>query len=175
MNPFELLKNTQAIKEQSEKLQQELADIRAEGSSGGRMVTITLNGKFEMMGIKVPIISVVVGEGGSGGALALGVGDSVVMLENAVYSVISPEGCASILWKDAHRAPDAADALKLTSYDLLKFEVIEKIIPEENKTYEETAADLKEYLVSEITKKMKLSPDELLDKRYKKFRKIGEK
>ncbi len=128
---------------------------------------------YEMMGLKTPIISVVVGEGGSGGALALGVCDTAIMLENAVYSVISPEGCASILWKDATKAPDAAEHLKLTSYDLLKFEVVEKIIPEEGKTEREICSALKRFLLDEIMRLQTLPVSELLDERYEKFRKIG--
>ena len=128
---------------------------------------------YEMMGLKTPILSVVVGEGGSGGALALGVCDTAIMLENAVYSVISPEGCASILWKDASKAADAAAHLKLTSYDLLKFEVIEKIIPEQDKTEREICSELKKYLLDEIAKLRELPVSALLDNRYAKFRKIG--
>lgn len=130
---------------------------------------------LEMMGIKTPIISVVVGEGGSGGALALGVCNTCVMLENAIYSVISPEGCASILWKDSTKAPDAADALRLTSYDLYKSGIAEKIIEEKDKSYENISSDLKQYIVDEIRKMSSLSPDALLAQRYEKFRKIGEK
>lgn len=128
---------------------------------------------FEMMGLKTPIISVVVGEGGSGGALALGVCDTAVMLENAVYSVISPEGCASILWKDAAKAPEAAAHLRLTSYDLKEFDVIEKIIPEQDKSEREICSALKKYLLDEITRLKALPVQELLDGRYAKFRKIG--
>lgn len=128
---------------------------------------------FEMMGLKVPIISVVIGEGGSGGALALGVCDTAIMLENAVYSVISPEGCASILWKDASKAPEAAEALKLTSYDLLNFEVVEHIVKEQNRTEKEICDDLKKLLISELEQKSALPTDALLSGRYQKFRKIG--
>ena len=128
---------------------------------------------YEMMGLKTPIISVVVGEGGSGGALALGVCDTAVMLENAVYSVISPEGCASILWKDATKAPDAAAHLKLTSYDLLKFEVVEKVIQEDGKTEREICSALKKYILDEILRLRVLPTEELLDGRYEKCRKIG--
>lgn len=128
---------------------------------------------YEMMGLKTPIISVIVGEGGSGGALALGVCDTAIMLENAVYSVISPEGCASILWKDAAKAPEAAAHLKLTSYDLLKFEVVEKLIPEAGKTDREICSALKAILLDELTRLKTLTPEELLDHRYAKFRKIG--
>lgn len=144
--------------------------IDAEERGQGEAIAENL---FEMMGIKVPIISVIVGEGGSGGALALGVCDTAVMLENSVYSVISPEGCASILWKDAAKAPDAAEALKLTAHNLYDYEVVEKIIEEKDKTPEEICSDLKTFLASEIAAKQKLSVQELLAARYNKFRKIG--
>lgn len=128
---------------------------------------------YEMMGMKTPIISVIVGEGGSGGALALGVCDTAIMLENAVYSVVSPEGCATILWKDAAKAPEAAEYLRLTSYDLLKFDVVEKVIREDSKTDREICSELKAILLEEINKLMQMTPEELLDHRYAKFRKIG--
>lgn len=128
---------------------------------------------YEMMGLKVPIISVVIGEGGSGGALALGVCDTAIMLENAVYSVISPEGCASILWKDASKAAEAAEALKLTSYDLLNFEVVEHVVKEQNRTEKEICDDLKKLLISELEQKAALPTEALLSGRYQKFRKIG--
>ncbi len=146
--------------------------IDAEERGQGEAIAENL---FEMMGLKTPIISVIVGEGGSGGALALGVCDTAVMLENSVYSVISPEGCASILWKDSSKAADAADVLKLTANDLLKFEVVEKVIEETDRKTEEICSELKSFLVNEINKKEKLSVEELLDERYNKFRKIGEK
>lgn len=144
--------------------------IDAEKRGQGEAIAENL---FEMMGLKTPVISVVVGEGGSGGALALGVADTVIMLENAVYSVISPEGCASILWKDAAKADEAAAALKLTAHDLLGFGVAEKIIEEEGRSYEQIADDLKNVLIKEIDSKQKKSSKELLDARYNKFRKIG--
>lgn len=146
--------------------------VSAEERGQGEAIAENL---FEMMGLKVPIISVVVGEGGSGGALALSVSDTVVMFENSVYSVISPEGCASILWKDSAKASDAAQALKLTADDLYQFEVIEKIIQEKDRTNEEICDSLKEFLISEIKAKQSLSIDELLNQRYEKFRKIGKK
>ena len=144
--------------------------IDAEKRGQGEAIAENL---FEMMGIKVPIISVIVGEGGSGGALALGVCDTAIMLENSVYSVISPEGCASILWKDASKAADAAEVLKLTAHDLYKFGIVEKIIEEKDKTQDEICSDLKSFIASEIEAKSKLSTQDLLDGRYKKFRKIG--
>lgn len=128
---------------------------------------------MEMMTLKTPVVSVVTGEGGSGGALALSVADSIFMLENAVYSVISPEGCASILWKDSSKAPDAAEALKLTAKDLHKFGIVETVIVEENRTNEEICDELKVKLVKEIKRLSKLDIDDLLDDRYEKFRKIG--
>ena len=144
--------------------------IDAEERGQGEAIAENL---YEMMTLKTPIISVVLGEGGSGGALALGVGDTVCMLENSVYSVISPEGCASILWKDSSKASEAADVLKLTARDLYEFGVIEKIVDEKNKTYEEICSDLKSYIVEEIAEKQLLSTEKLLDMRYNKFRKIG--
>ncbi|MBO4897981.1 MAG: acetyl-CoA carboxylase carboxyl transferase subunit alpha [Clostridia bacterium] len=143
--------------------------IEAENRGQGEAIAENL---FEMMGISVPIISVVAGEGGSGGALALGVCDSLIMLENAIYSVISPEGCASILWKDSAKAPDAAEALRLTAPDLYKFGIADKIIDETDKTNEKICKDLKDYIVAQIELCEKYSAQELLDKRYGKFRKI---
>lgn len=144
--------------------------IDAEERGQGEAIAENL---YEMMGLKTPIISVVVGEGGSGGALALGVCDTAIMLENSVYSVISPEGCASILWKDSAKAPEAAEALKLTAKDLLDFEVIEKVINETGKNSEEICSELKSFIMEEIKAKEKLSEEELLSQRYNKFRKIG--
>ena len=144
--------------------------IEAENRGQGEAIAENL---FEMMGLKVPVISVVVGEGGSGGALALGVCDTAIMLENSVYSVISPEGCASILWKDAGRAAEAAEVLKLTAQDLYKFGVVEKIIAETDRTQDEICSDLKSVISAEIEAKSKLSEKILLDGRYEKFRKIG--
>lgn len=145
--------------------------IDAEERGQGQAIAENL---YEMMTVKTPIVSVVTGEGGSGGALAMGVGDAVIMLENAVYSVISPEACASILWKDSSKAVDAAAALKLTATDLYKFGVIEKIIGETGKTADEICSDLKNAIDDEINGKRKKSIKDLLDERYNKFRKIGE-
>lgn len=144
--------------------------IEAEERGQGEAIAENL---FEMMGLKIPVISVIVGEGGSGGALALGVCDTAVMLEKSIYSVISPEGCASILWKDSSKAPEAADVLKLTAGDLYGFGIVEKLIEEEGKSTEEICSDLKSFLVNEIRAKEKLSVEDLLDARYEKFRKIG--
>ena len=128
---------------------------------------------MEMMTLKTPVVSVVTGEGGSGGALALSVADSIFMLENAVYSVISPEGCASILWKDSSKAADAAEALKLTAKDLKKYGIADEVISEENRTNEEICDELKIKLVNKIKKLKKIDTGFLLEQRYEKYRSIG--
>ncbi len=131
----------------------------------------------EMSTISTPIISVVIGEGGSGGALGVGVADRVFVLENSYYSVISPEGCAAILWKDGSKAPDAAAVLKLTGEDLIKLKVIDGIIPEPlggaHRDPEKTAGNIKEVLVMELKDLVALRKDELVKQRYKKFRSMG--
>jgi len=144
--------------------------IDAEERGQGEAIARNL---MEFMTLKTPVVSVVVGEGGSGGALALGVADTVIMFENAVYSVISPEGCASILWKDSGKAPEAAEALKLTADDLLEFGVIEEIIPESGKSFEETCQHLKSLLLNEIDKKTVVPIEQVLNARYERFRRIG--
>ncbi len=121
---------------------------------------------LEMSDLRVPIIAIINGEGGSGGALALAVADRVWMLENAMYSILSPEGFATILWKDSSRAPEAAELLKITSKDLLKNGVIDKIISEEN-----TIDILKAALITELDTLSKLTTDELVEARYQGFRK----
>lgn len=133
---------------------------------------------LKMAGLKVPIISIVIGEGSSGGALAIGIGNKILMLENAIYSILSPEGYASILWKDASRAKEAAEKMKLTAKDLYEFGIIDDIIKEPQKDKEEafnkTSKDLKNKIVN-ITKELKkLSEEEIVENRYKKFRKMGE-
>ncbi|MFF2091997.1 acetyl-CoA carboxylase carboxyl transferase subunit alpha [Paenibacillus sp. NPDC058174] len=132
----------------------------------------------EMAGFGVPIICVVIGEGGSGGALALGVGNRVIMLENAIYSAISPNGAASILWKDASKADVAAEAMKITAKDLLEFEIIEDIVAEPqggaHRDLVFTADQLKEKLWLHLQQLLQLTPEELIEDRYQKFRKIGE-
>lgn len=141
----------------------------------------------EMAGLKVPIVVLVLGEGGSGGALAIGIGDRVLMMENAVYSVISPEGCAAILWKDAGRAADAAEGLKLTASELKKFDIIDAIISEPSpwtmpvegdkkseKAFGKICESLKKTLFDETKKLALLDTKKLLDERYQKFRKMGE-
>jgi acetyl-CoA carboxylase carboxyl transferase subunit alpha len=130
-----------------------------------------------MSQIDTPIVCVVIGEGGSGGALGIGIGDRVVMLEHAYYSVISPEGCATILWKSVDHAPRAASALKLTSRDLLRFGVIDEIIQEPlggaHRDHCEAASFLKSYLIRALREIGEQPRSELLQRRYEKFRKIG--
>jgi acetyl-CoA carboxylase carboxyl transferase subunit alpha len=131
----------------------------------------------EMAALQVPVVITVIGEGGSGGALALGVGDRVIMLEHAVYSVISPEGCAAILWKSPGAAPDAAAAMKITAQDLKKFGIIDEIVPEPTGGAHSDPAAAAELLAPSIERALKdlqkLKPAQLLDERYKKFRKMG--
>ncbi|PIP19689.1 MAG: acetyl-CoA carboxylase carboxyl transferase subunit alpha [Candidatus Omnitrophica bacterium CG08_land_8_20_14_0_20_41_16] len=131
----------------------------------------------EMVSIATPIISIVIGEGGSGGALGIGVADRVYVLENSYYSVISPEGCAAILWKDGSKAPEAAAALKLTGEDLLRLKVIDAVIPEPlggaHRNPEKTAQNIKEVLVKEIKELKNFKKEDLLKARYNKFRGMG--
>lgn len=144
--------------------------IGAEERGQGQAIAENLG---EMMTLKTPIISILVGEGGSGGALALAVADQVWMLENAIYSVISPEGCASILWKDAGRAADAAESLKLTAADALAFSVIERIIPEEELGKDSFYRRLGEALTEQLRSLSALPAEQLLAQRYARFRKLG--
>ncbi len=131
----------------------------------------------EMAIFGVPIICIVIGEGGSGGALALGVGNRVLMLENAIYSVISPNGAASILWKDASKADQAAEAMKITAKDLKEFGIIEEIIPEPmggaHRDPEIQAEAIKEAVWRHLQELLKMSPEQLVEDRYQKFRDIG--
>lgn len=139
----------------------------------------------EMAGLKVPTVVVILGEGGSGGALAIGVGDCVLMMENSVYSVITPEGCAAILWKDAAQAPRAAEELRLTAAELKKFGLVDEIIPEsygwkvnllegKDEEVDKISKNLGGRIFKKINELIKLSKAELLEKRYQKFRKMGE-
>ncbi len=132
----------------------------------------------DMAQITVPIIAVIIGEGGSGGALGVGVADRVCILKNAYYSVISPEGCASILWRNSVRAPDAANALKLTGEHLIKFGIVDEIIQEPpggaHRDPEAVANDLKESLLRNIKSLQSLSKEDLLEQRYARYRKIGQ-
>lgn len=131
----------------------------------------------EMSTLKVPILVVVTGEGGSGGAIGIGVGDVVIMLSNAIYSVISPEGCASILWRDGAKAPEAAKALKLTADSLLDLSVIDEIVPEPlggaQREHEATISGIKEALLKHLNRLKRISPRKLVEKRFEKYAKIG--
>lgn len=131
----------------------------------------------EMITLRSPIVAVVIGEGGSGGALGIGVADRVLMLENAYYSVISPEGCAAILWKHRSHAPEAAEALKLTAQDLKGLELIDEVVPEPlggaHHNHQVAADNLKRALLSNLDDLARKSIDKLLQERYQKFRSIG--
>jgi len=131
----------------------------------------------EMVAVATPIISIVIGEGGSGGALGVGVADKVCVLENAYYSVISPEGCAAILWKDSSKAPDAAQALKLTAEDLLKMKLIDEIVPEPlggaHRDPQKMGQTLKGIILDNLKELSAVKKEDLLESRYKKFRAIG--
>jgi acetyl-CoA carboxylase carboxyl transferase subunit alpha len=132
---------------------------------------------LEMMRLRVPIIAAVIGEGGSGGALGIGVADHVLILENAYYSVISPEACSAILWRDRRHAAEAAEALKLTAQDLLKLEVVDQIISEPeggaHRDYDSVAASVGAALRQALEEISHIPTDELLQKRYRKFRRLG--
>ena len=126
---------------------------------------------MEMSDLKVPIIAIIIGEGGSGGALALAVADRVWMLENSIYAVLSPEGFASILWKDGSRAMEAAELMKITSYELLDMQVVDKVISEVGLSSKELIKQVKEQLQAELDTLGKLSLDQLIEERYQRFRK----
>ena len=136
------------------------------------------NNLMEMAQVKVPIVVTIIGEGGSGGALAIGVGDRVLMMEHSIYSVISPESCSAILWKDQDHVKEAAEALKLTAPNLLRFGVIDEIIPEppggNHQDWDEAATQLKRYLLKHLSILRDLDLQDLLEQRYQRFRKIGE-
>lgn len=131
----------------------------------------------EMINIGVPIVATIIGEGGSGGALGIGIADRVCVLENAYYSVISPEGCAAILWKNGSKAPEAAEVLKLTSQDLLKMEIIDEIIPEPlggaHREAQKMTQTLKEAIKRNLKELKTQNREKLLELRYHKFRSIG--
>lgn len=128
---------------------------------------------MEMMALKTPVISVLIGEGGSGGAIGLAVADEVWMLENAWYSVISPEGCASILWKDSGKMKEAAACLKLTAEDLFSLGVIEQVVSEHDGDFEQVYTELREKLDKVIHTNLRLPVEAMLENRYARFRKIG--
>jgi acetyl-CoA carboxylase carboxyl transferase subunit alpha len=131
----------------------------------------------EMMTLRVPTVAVVIGEGGSGGALGIGVSDRVLIMENAYYSVISPEACSAILWRDRRHAPEAAEALKLTAQDLLKLGVVDEVVPEPqggaHRDYDSAAANLGTALRQNLEKLLEQPIEQVLKKRYKKFRGLG--
>lgn len=128
---------------------------------------------MQMMGLETPIITIVIGEGGSGGALGLSVANRVYMLENAVFSVISPEGCASILWEDASKAADAAECLKITAEDMKRFGVAEDVIEENFDSFDVMCEDLKARLLSDVQELEQYFGRVLSEKRYERFRKLG--
>ena len=142
----------------------------------GQAEAIARNLKL-MAGLPVPMVAVITGEGGSGGALAIGMGNRVLMLEYAVYSVISPEGCAAILWGDAGKAPEAAEVMKITAPDLLRLGVIDGVVPEPvggaHRDWDAAAGNLKAALREHLEELNRLAPEVLVTERYEKFRRIG--
>ena len=150
------------------------AGLTAEEQGQGEAIARNLR---EMFGFKVPIIATVIGEGGSGGALGIGVADKLLMFEHSVYTVASPEACASILWRDAGKASDAASALKITGKDLLELGVIDEVLSEpaggNNWAPIEAGNTLKESIEKHLNQLLELSKEELLEKRYEKFRVLG--
>lgn len=148
--------------------------VEAEKRGQGEAIARNL---YEFMTLKTPIISVILGEGGSGGALALAVCDELAMLENAIYSVISPRGAASILWKDGTKEKEACEILKITAENLVEFGVCDIIIPEPeggaHNNKEQTADSIYEYLVDAVSRLKQFDTETLLEQRYRKFRKIG--
>jgi acetyl-CoA carboxylase carboxyl transferase subunit alpha len=132
---------------------------------------------YEMAGLGIPIVCVVTGEGGSGGALAIGVGNAVLMLEHAIYSVISPEGCAAILWGDASKGPEAANLMRVTAPDLLRLGVIDGIVPEPlggaHRNWDQAAANLGASLSEQLRRLVERSPGALIEQRYDRFRRLG--
>lgn len=133
---------------------------------------------FEMAKLKVPVISIVIGEGSSGGALAIGVSNKIYMLENAIYSILSPEGYSSILWKDSSRYEEAAEKMKLTAKDLYEMKVIDTIIPEpvemKESDFEQVIKIIKQEIETDIAKMQEKTKEEIVEERYQKFRNLGE-
>ena len=149
--------------------------VAAEERHIAKAIAINLR---EMSLFSVPMIALVIGEGGSGGALGIGVCDRVLIMENAYYSVISPEGCASILWKDRAAAPQAAEALKITAHDLLELGLVDGVVPEPlggaHHDHEAVAGTVKDTLIRQLKELQAIDPEERLRLRYQKFRNIGE-
>ena len=147
--------------------------IEAEERGQGEAIAKSM---FEMARLKVPVISIVIGEGSSGGALAIGVANKVFMLENAIYSILSPEGYSSILWKDPSRYKEAAEKMKLTAKDLYEFKIIDKIIKEPKEVDENAFKDIVKAMKSEIKRNTielrKMTKNEIVENRYNKFREI---
>lgn len=147
--------------------------VEAEERGQGESIARNL---FEMAGLRVPILTIVIGEGGSGGALALAMANEVWMLENAVYSILSPEGFAAILWKDGKRAAEAAEVMKMTAADLKQFGIIEKIIPEpfaaDRADMGALGAYLKEEILNFLQKYREKKPEEIVQERYERFRRM---
>lgn len=152
------------------------ADVSVGAEARGISEAIARN-MMEMSALQTPVIVVVIGEGGSGGAIGLAVGDKIMMLEHSIYSVIPPEGCAAIIWRDATKGKEAADALKLTAQGSLELGVIDEIVPEPlggaHRNLEAAARNLKVAIVQALDEIEKLSIPKLVDKRYKKFRSLG--
>ena len=150
------------------------AGLIAEEQGQGEAIAVNLR---EMFRLKVPIIATVIGEGGSGGALGIGVADRLLMFEHSVYTVASPEACASILWRDAGKAPEAASALKITGPDLMKLGIVDEVLKEpsggNNWAPLQAGDTLKNALEKHLSELLALSPDELRENRYSKFRKMG--
>ena len=145
--------------------------VEAEKKGQGEAIASSM---LKMCELKVPIIAIVIGEGSSGGALALGVGNKVFMLENAIYSILSPEGYASILWKDSSRTEEAAEKMKLTAEDLYKLNIIDKIIEEPKDDFKSLVKNMKNEIINSMNELTKLTGEEITEKRYQKFRKMGE-
>lgn len=147
--------------------------IEAEERGQGEAIARNL---FEMAALTVPVLSLVIGEGGSGGALAMAVANEVWMMENAIYSILSPEGFASILWKDSKKAADAARVMKITAADLYEMDLIEDVIPEDRPacadTMPEIAGIIREKLSAFLNRYENMKPEELAEQRYQRFRRI---
>ena len=142
--------------------------VGAGGRGQGEAIARNL---MEMSDLKVPIIAIIIGEGGSGGALALAVADKVWMLENTIYSILSPEGFATILWKDGSRSEEAAELMKITSGELLNMGIVDKVIPERGYFTSEIIEAIKTAIVDELAELSQLSTEDLLEARYQRFRK----
>ena len=149
--------------------------IGAEERGQGEAIASSM---LEMAKVKVPVIAIIIGEGSSGGALALGLGNKVIMLENAIYSILSPEGYASILWKDSSRVKEAAEKMKLTAQDLHDLKIIDKIIKEPKEVTEESfdkiTKNIKKEIKDIISEMKSMTPQEIVEDRYQKFRNMGE-